>query len=139
MKNDNDITALTSAAFLGSMSKALNHWSMLSAVATLLLLGLKQASVYSAVCLAASCVVALLQGYFAARCAFDAAVFAALGGESSHYDSFDTVLTRWRLRGANTGSRSLNERVQGAIRLLRWQGFSFIAQIVLLVMGLLIA
>jgi hypothetical protein len=87
--------------------------------------------------LATSLIFALLQGYFAARCAFDAAVFTALGGEPLHYQGFDKILTRWKMRRATTMTRSLDERVKGAWRLLRWQTLSFLVQIILLAVGLM--
>lgn len=42
------------------------------------------------------------------------------------------------MRRASTVTRSLNERVQGARRLLRWQAVCFFIQIVLLAAGLII-
>lgn len=131
--NDEIMTATISAALLSSLGKMLNNWSMLLALAAILIIGLKANSVF----LLASVIVALIQAYFAARCAFDAAVFAALGGEVTQYEGFDRLLTRWKLRGANVVSRSIDERVQGAMRLLRWQAYSFCVQIILLVAGLL--
>lgn len=139
MNDDKGLTAVVGAALLGSFGKALNQWSMLLALAAIIILGVKQGSDYNNVFLADSLIVALLQGYFASRCAFDAAVFAALGGEPRHYQGFDQILTRWKMRRASTVTRSLNERVQGAKRLLRWQAVYFFAQIVLLAAGLISA
>jgi len=139
MNDDKGLTAVIGAALLGSMGKALNNWSMLLALAAIVILGLKQGSGYSHVFLADSLIMALLQGYFAARCAFDVAVFTALGGEARHYQGFDQILTRWKLRRASTITRSLNERVQGARRLLRWQAVCFFIQIGLLAVGLIVA
>jgi hypothetical protein len=139
MNDDKGLTAVIGAALLGSMGKILNQWSMLLALAAIIILGLKQGSDdYSTVFLRDSLVVALLQGYFAVRCAFDAAVFTALGGDPRHYQGFDQILTRWKLRRASTITRSLNERVQGARRLLRWQAACFFVQLVLLAVGLII-
>jgi hypothetical protein len=134
--NDELLTATISAAFLRSMGNVLNNWSMLLALATILIIGLKINSGYSVALLSASVSAALIQAYFAARCAFDAAVFTALGGEITQYESFDRLLTRWKLRGENVASRSLDKRVQGAVGLLRWQSVSFCGQIILLVIGL---
>ncbi len=139
MNDDKGLTAVIGAAFLGSIGKSLNQWSMLSALAAIMILGLKQDSDYIKLFLADSLLMALLQGYFAARCAFDAAVFAALGGEPRHYQGFDQTLTRWKMRSASTVTRSLNERVQGARRLLRWQAVCFFIQIMLLAAGLIVA
>jgi hypothetical protein len=139
MNDDKGLTAVIGAALLDSMGKALNNWSMLLALAAIVILGLKQSSGYSHVFFADSLIMALLQGYFAARCAFDAAVFTTLGGEARHYQGFDQILTRWKLRRASTITRSLNERVQGARRLLRWQAVCFFIQIGLLVVGLIVA
>jgi hypothetical protein len=50
MNDDKALTAVTSAALLASFGKALNNWSMLSALATLIILGLKQASFDSRLC-----------------------------------------------------------------------------------------
>jgi len=85
--NDELLTATISAAFLCSMGKVLNNWSMLLALAAILIIGLKTNSVF----LLASVIVALIQAYFAARCAFDAAVFAALGGEVTQYEGINTL------------------------------------------------
>jgi hypothetical protein len=137
MNDDKALTAVISSALLGSFGKALNNWSMLSALAAIIVLGLKQASVDGKFCLIASLIMASLQGYFAARCAFDAAVFTALGGEALHYQGFDKILTRWKLRRVSTMTRSLDERVKGARGLLRWQAFCFFVQILLLIVALM--
>ncbi|MDP3011011.1 MAG: hypothetical protein Q8N30_18345 [Methylococcales bacterium] len=134
--NDEPLTATISAAFLRSMGNVLNSWSMLLALAAILIIGLKTNSGYSVALLSASVSAALIQAYFAARCAFNAAVFAALGGEITQYAGFDRLLTRWKLRGENVASRSLDKRVRGAIGLLRWQAYSFCGQIILLGVGL---
>ena len=131
MKND-DITAVTGAAFLSSMSRVLNQWSMLLALATVLIIGLKQ---YHHV-LATSLIIALYQAYLAARCLFDAAIFHALTTDDDNYQKFDQVLTRWQLRKANNSTRSLDQRMQGALRLLRQQAISFLIQMLLLILGL---
>jgi hypothetical protein len=138
MSDDKGLTAVIGAALLGSMGKMLNQWSMLLALAAIIILGLKPDSDYSTVFLRDSLLVALLQGYFAIRCAFDAAVFTALGGDPRHYQGFDQILTRWKMRRASTITRSLNERVQGAKRLLRWQAVCFFVQMLLLAVGLII-
>jgi hypothetical protein len=138
MNDDKALTAVISSALLASFGKALNNWSMLSALAAIIVLGLKQASVDGKFCLIASLIMASLQGYFAARCAFDAAVFTALGGEALHYQGFDKILTRWKLRSASTMTRSLDERVKGARGLLRWQAVCFFVQILLLMMALML-
>jgi hypothetical protein len=130
--NDEQLTATISAAFLRSMGNVLNNWSMLLALAAILIIGLKANSIF----LLASVIVALIQAYFAARCAFDAAIFADLGGEITQYAGFDRLLTRWKLRGENVASRSLDERVRAAIGLLCWQAGSFCGQIILLGVGL---
>ncbi|MSP28486.1 MAG: hypothetical protein EXR80_08795 [Methylococcales bacterium] len=130
--NDDSLTATISAVFLRSMGKVLNKWAMLFALAAIVIIGLKANNVF----LLASIIVALIQAYFAARCVFDAAVFAALGGEITQYEGFDRLLIRWKLRGENVASRSLDARVRGAMRLLHWQAYSFGGQIILLVIGL---
>lgn len=137
MTDDKGLTAIIGAAMIDSMGKVVNQWSMLLALAALILLGLKQGDDYRNIFFADSLVVALLQAQFAARCAFDAAVFNALGGEPRHYQGFDQLLTRWKLRRVSTVTRSLHERVQGARRLLRWQIICFFMQIILLVAGLM--
>jgi hypothetical protein len=137
MNDDKGLTAVIGAALLGSMGKALNNWSMLSALAAIVILSLKQDNEYGSIFLGDSLIVALLQGYFAARCAFDATVFTALGGDPRHYQGFDQILTRWKIRRASTITRSLNERIQGAMRLLRWQAVCFFVQIALLAAGLI--
>ena len=70
------------AALLGTVSRVLNGWAMVFAIAALLILGLHPFSLAANAGLAASIAAALLQTYFAARCAFDAAIFARLGGAS---------------------------------------------------------
>jgi hypothetical protein len=125
---DDDITAATGAAFLNSFSKILNQWSMLFALAAILILGLKHYNHF----LAISLIVALFQAYIAARCAFDAAIFNALTGDETNYQIFDHVLTHWQLRKASNST----QRVQGALGLLRQQALSFVMQTVLLLIGL---
>mgnify|MGYP006290411867 CR=1 FL=1 len=130
MTND-DIAAATAAAFLKSFSKTVNQWSMVFALATLLILVLKHFQHF----LIASVILALLQAYFAARCAFDAAIFQALAGEQKHYQTFDTVLMAWKFKKNNT-ERSLDQRIQGALRLLQQQTMSFIMQLLLFFSGI---
>ncbi len=72
--NDDLLTATISAVVLRSMGKVFNSWSMLFALAAILIISLKTNSVF----LIASLIMALIQAYFAARCAFDAEVFRAL-------------------------------------------------------------
>jgi hypothetical protein len=129
---DDNITATMSAALLSSVGKILNHWSMLAALATLLAIGLRQANV----ALAASAVLGLFQAYIAARCAFDAKIFAALGGNETLYKKFDDLLERCKLRGTNTATRTIEERAKGAIRLLYWQALCFFIQLILFTIGL---
>lgn len=133
MKDDDAITASAAAAFLKAMSRALNQCSLLTALAAILILGGKHGNLLAAV----SVLMALLQAYFAARCAFDAAIFAALGGEIAHYQCFDNLLIRWQLKKTITATRSLDERVNGAMRLLVWQAVSFVGQILVLAVALI--
>jgi hypothetical protein len=106
---------------------------MLFALAAVLILGLKHYNHF----LAASLIVALFQAILAARFAFDATIFNALIiGDEINHQIFDYVLTHWRLRKASNSTRSLNERMRGALGLLRQQAISFIIQTVLLVIGL---
>jgi hypothetical protein len=136
--HDDALAAATGAALLGSIGKTLHAWSLAAALAAILILGLKPGGVYSAALLTASLVAALAQAYFAARCAFDAAVFAALRGDSAQYAGFDRLLERWQLRAANASTRPVAERVQGALRLLRRQAYSLCVQIALLTAGLIV-
>ena len=126
MTND-DIIAKTTAAFLNSFSKTINQWSMVFVLAALILLGLKQLNYF----LIASVIFGLLQAYFAARCSFDRLIFQTLLGDLKHYQVFDTILNDWKL-SKNTTERPLNQRIYGALKLLKQQGISFMVQVLLL-------
>lgn len=132
MQNENNITASTASALLGTFSKTINQWSMILALATLITVRLQPKQP----CLDISVMAAFLQAYFAARCAFDAALFNALGDDNKPYEQLDTILLRWRLRRRISLNRSLDERVQGALRLLRSQFICFIAQALLHIVAL---
>ena len=131
---DDNVAAATAAAFLKSFSKTINQWSMVFALATLLILGLKHLHYF----LITSLILALLQAYFAASCVFDAEIFQALAGESKHYQAFDTVLITWKLKKNNTKG-SLKQRVQGALRLLQQQIMSFVIQLLLFGLNLVLS
>lgn len=131
---DDNIAAATAAAFLKSFSKIINQWSMVFALATLLILGLKHLHYF----LIVSLILALLQAYFAARCAFDAEIFQALADESKHYQTLDKVLIAWKLKKNNTVC-SLTQRVQGALHLLQQQVISFLMQLLLFGLNLVLS
>lgn len=134
--SDSSVAADAGAALLGSGSRVLNGWSMLFALPAVLVVGLQPVGPVAVVALTASLIAALAQAYFALRCAFDAAVFERLQGDPARYIAFDRVLAVWGMRPGNVASRSVDERVRGAMRLLRWQARSFFLQLVLLVIGL---
>jgi hypothetical protein len=67
----------------------------------------------------------LFQAYLAARCALD-----ALAGEKFHYQKFDRMLMDWNLR-KTSNTLLLNQRLQGAMRLLRQQATSFVLHLLL--------
>ena len=136
LATDDSITATIGAALLDAGGRLLNAWSMLFALAAMLILGLQSVGIFAGVGLAASLIAALVQMYFAVRCAFDAAVFAHLGGEFVRYSSFDRLLTAWGLKGETIAVRRVDERVRCAVLLLRRQAYSLIIQIVLFVIGL---
>ncbi len=126
------------AALLGSVSRVFNGWARVFAIAALLILGLHPLCLVANAGLAASIATGLLQTYFAARCAFDAAVFARLGGAAQQYVRFDQVLARWSAARKNVAARTIDERLHGAMQLLRKQGYCLAAQIILFSVALII-
>lgn len=133
---DDSVAAMIGAGLLSSCGHLLNGWSMLFALAATLIIGLQPVGVFARAGLAASIFAALVQAYFAARSAFDAAVFAHLGGEPTRYASFDRLLAVWGLKGKTLVVRSVEPRVLGVVLLLRWQASSLFVQITLFVVGL---
>lgn len=126
------------ATLLGTVSRVLNGWAMVFAIAALLILGLRPLSLVANAGLASSLAVALLQAYFAARCAFDAALFAQLGGAAQQYARFDQVMARWTAARKNVAARTIDERLHGAMQLLKKQGYCLAAQIALFSVALII-
>lgn len=76
--------------------------------------------------------VGLLQKYWALRVAFDARLFAWLASDAAsldgRIDALDRTLQSLGLQTVKQAERSWTERQQGALRLLRVQGFILAAQ-----------
>ncbi|HVK54146.1 MAG TPA: hypothetical protein VM532_03860 [Burkholderiales bacterium] len=135
----NDETAAgIAAALLSTVSRVLNGWSMVLGLAAALMLGLRPVGFYPALALTVSFTASLAQAYFAARCAFDAAVFKQLGGDEPRYIQFDRVLAAWGMRTQGDVAESLDRRIFGARRLLRRQGYAFGLQTLLFCVGVAI-
>ena len=122
-ENDDAISSAVAAALLGSVGRMLNGWSMLFALVALLIRSMRPVGIFAALACVASLVAAGAQIYFALRCAFDAAVFARLGGEPTHYAQFDRILSAWGIKKADIEVRSIDERVRGATALCRRQAY----------------
>lgn len=136
LATDDSITAAVGAALLDAGGRLLNAWSMIFALTATLIMGLQPVGIFAGAGLAASVIAALVQMYFAVRCAFDAAVFSRLGGEFVRYTRFDQLLMGWGLRDETIAVRRVDERVRCAVVLLRRQMYSLCIQMVLFVAGL---
>jgi len=132
---DKAVMAATGAALLAAAGRSMNVWSVVFGIAAILLNLLPPTLMASTLLLAASMLVALAQAIFAVRCAFDAALFASFGGNDAHYQCFDQLLFTWGLNPSPTVTRSLQERVAGARRLLRSQLLCLLAQMALFAVG----
>lgn len=134
---DDNLIAKTCAALLSSVGKIINAWSMIFAFATLIMLSARFGDAKENVLLAFSLFAGFLQAYFAVRCAFDASIFTSFGSELHQYKKFDKVLIKWKLRKAVFISRSIEQRAEGALKILRQQIYSFCIQFVLLVVAVI--
>jgi hypothetical protein len=134
---DNTLIAKTGAALLSSIGKIVNAWSMIAAFVALIVISVRFGDVKEDVLFTVSLLIALLQAYFAARCAFDAAIFASLGGDIHQYEGFDRLSIKWKLRRIIFVTQSVEQRVQGALRLLRWQIGCFCLQILSMFAGII--
>ncbi|HVK55101.1 MAG TPA: hypothetical protein VM532_08750 [Burkholderiales bacterium] len=132
---DDHTAAGVADALLSTVSRVLNGWSMVLGLAAVLMLVLHPVGFYPALALISSFAAGMAQAYFAVRCAFDAAVFKQLGGEAARYIQFDRVLSAWGMRSQSATTESLDRRVFGARRLLRWQGYAFGLQALLFGVG----
>ena len=79
----------------------------------------------------------LVEKYWALRVALDAELFQHLADDAEHLAlrtlDLDQALTRLGLQPANLVARSWDERSRGALRLLRLQALSLLAQLLLAV------
>lgn len=79
----------------------------------------------------------LVEKYWALRVALDAELFQRLADDAEHLTlhtaDLDQALTGLGLQPANLAARSWDERSRGALRLLRLQALSLLAQLLLAV------
>jgi hypothetical protein len=87
---------------------------------------------------AASFAAGLAVLWLALRVGFDAELFQALA-VNGDLAGFDRAMGALRLMPANRAGRSLERRIEGALRLLRAQGLALGLQVVLLGVGALLA
>lgn len=91
----------------------------------------------SAVLCALLLLLGLVEKYWALRVALDAELFQRLADDAEHLTlhtaDLDQALTGLGLQPANLAARSWDERSRGALRLLRLQALSLLAQLLLAV------
>ncbi len=129
--------AATVSAWL-QMGRPLHLGSVGLSVVAWLSLALKGWALASGVAWSLVAVVGVVEWYYAARCAFDARVFAhwaqAPGGpDALRLSSFDRALVALGARGDAVSVRDLPSRAQGARGLLRSQSWCVLAQLVIAV------
>lgn len=126
-----------STAALLALGRPLDQGALLLTATALLTLGLRPTILPPGFCLFLVVIAGLAEHFFALRTTFDQPVFAAWGqrwrepGASPEVDlaDFDAALVRTGLRAAPSQSRSLDERVAGARRLLWRQGLCCVLQV----------
>lgn len=81
-------------------------------------------------------VVGLVEFWLAARVAIDADLFAALGEDD--LARFDEAMRRLGLMPESKAGRPMDDRIRGALRLLKLQGAMLLLQIVLAFIGMML-
>jgi len=133
---DDDIAARVAAALLDGVGRVVNLWSLAVTAAALVIVGLQTMPQEPAALLLASAACGVLEAAFAARVAFDARLFRALGGDPDRYAVLDRLLAEWGLAPAANADRPLDQRIAGARRLLTKQIVVFSIQGLAFVGGL---
>ena len=135
---DDATASAVAAALLYALNRRLNSWSMLLALAAILVVVLKPMAVSAVGAFIASLLAAGFQSYYSVRVAFDAALFARLGGERERYAQLDRILERMNLKKTDVPERDITERTAGALALVRHQGYCVLAQSILVGVGIFI-
>lgn len=137
MSDDRALFATTAALLDQGRSIDRVAWGL--TVAALVALAVAPESLGHAV-LAAAAAIGFIEAYLAARVAFDAALFRALGQGQGLADlgAMDRALQALRLIPAAKAGRPAAARVAGARRLMRWQATALGAQVVVLGLGILL-
>jgi hypothetical protein len=81
-------------------------------------------------------VVGLVEFWLAARVAIDADLFAALGEDD--LARFDEAMRRLRLMPDSKAGRPMDDRIRGALRLLKLQGAMLLLQIAAAFIGMML-
>jgi len=82
-------------------------------------------------------VVGVIEFWLAARVAVDADLFAALG-ENDDLARFDEAMRRLGLMPDSKAGRPMDDRIRGALRLLKLQGAMLLLQIVAVFIGMML-
>ena len=135
---DDATASAVAAALLDVLNRRLNGWSMLLALAALLVVVLQPMAPYAVGAFIASLLAAACQLYYSVRVAFDSALFARLGGERQRYAQLDRILERMKLKKGDVPERDIAQRIAGALALVRRQGYCVLAQSVLVGVGIFI-
>lgn len=135
---DDATASAVAAALLHALNRRLNSWSMLLALAAILVVVLKPMAVSAVGAFIASLLAAVCQSYCSVRVAFDAALFARLGGEYQRYTQLDRILERMKLKKGDVPERDIAQRIAGALALVRHQGYCVLAQSLLVGVGIFI-
>jgi hypothetical protein len=123
--------------------RGIDTWSrtlclLAGAILVLPLAGLPIASMARGLA-ALSLLLGILQAWLSGRTAFDAAIFARMAEEAtspSTWSEFDRSLAELKLRNASAAApRDVVARGRGALRLLRLQTWTFLAQSAALVLS----
>jgi hypothetical protein len=85
---------------------------------------------------AAIVLLGLLEFWLAARVALDVELFDAIA-RSGDLEGFDRTMQALGLMAADKANRSLGQRIQGALRLLKLQALTLVAQVAALIAGAL--
>jgi hypothetical protein len=114
----------------------LRRGAMVHAMSAALTLGGIAAVVFGFPGMWPAVVVGLIEFWLAARVAIDADLFSALG--ESDLAQFDEAMRRLGLMPQSKAGRPMDNRIRGALRLLKLQGAMLLLQIVAIFIGMML-
>lgn len=80
----------------------------------------------------------LAETWFAIRVGFDRSLLLSIASGPENLEPWDQALTGLKLMPASKAGRGLSERLQGCIRLLKWQAALLAVQLLVAVVGMVL-